>query len=43
MVLAGVTSYKKARAKMSYETWWLVKMGPNGLGSQNLLATRSLR
>jgi predicted ferric reductase len=24
MVLAGVTSYKKARAKMSYETWWLV-------------------
>ena len=24
MMLAGVTSYKKARAKMSYETWWLV-------------------
>lgn len=24
MILAGVTSYKKARAKMSYETWWLV-------------------
>lgn len=24
MVMAGVTSYKKARAKMSYETWWLV-------------------
>ena len=24
MVLAGVTSYKKARAKMSYETWWIV-------------------
>jgi predicted ferric reductase len=24
MVVAGVTSYKKARAKMSYETWWLV-------------------
>ena len=24
MVAAGVTSYKKARAKMSYETWWLV-------------------
>ena len=24
MVIAGVTSYKKARAKMSYETWWLV-------------------
>ena len=24
MVLAGVTSYKKARAKMSYETWWMV-------------------
>ena len=24
MVLAGVTSYKKARAKMSYETRWLV-------------------
>jgi predicted ferric reductase len=24
MILAGVTSYKKARAKMSYETWWMV-------------------
>jgi predicted ferric reductase len=24
MVLAGVTSYKKAPAKMSYETWWMV-------------------
>jgi predicted ferric reductase len=24
MMLAGVTSYKKARAKMSYETWWIV-------------------
>ena len=24
MVLAGVTSYKKARAQMSYETWWMV-------------------
>jgi DMSO/TMAO reductase YedYZ heme-binding membrane subunit len=24
MVLAGVTSYKKARAKMSYETWWII-------------------
>ncbi|MEI9906699.1 MAG: ferredoxin reductase family protein [Actinomycetota bacterium] len=24
MVLAGVTSYKKARAKMSYETWWMI-------------------
>jgi predicted ferric reductase len=24
MVIAGVTSYKKARAKMSYETWWMV-------------------
>lgn len=24
MILAGVTSYKKARAKMSYETWWIV-------------------
>ena len=24
MILAGVTSYKKARAKMSYETWWLL-------------------
>ena len=24
MVLAGVTSYKKARAKLSYETWWII-------------------
>jgi predicted ferric reductase len=24
MIAAGVTSYKKARAKMSYETWWMV-------------------
>lgn len=24
MVLAGVTSYKKARAKMKYETWWTI-------------------
>jgi predicted ferric reductase len=24
MVVAGVTSYKKARAKMSYETWWII-------------------
>ena len=24
MITAGVTSYKKARAKMSYETWWVV-------------------
>lgn len=24
MIFAGVTSYKKARAKMSYETWWLL-------------------
>ncbi|MBF8252905.1 MAG: putative ferric reductase [Actinobacteria bacterium] len=24
MIFAGVTSYKKARAKLSYETWWLV-------------------
>lgn len=24
MILAGVTSYKKARAKMSYETWWII-------------------
>ncbi len=23
-IAAGVTSYKKARAKMSYETWWIV-------------------
>ena len=24
MITAGVTSYKKARAKLSYETWWLI-------------------
>jgi predicted ferric reductase len=24
MMLAGVTSYRKARAKMSYETWWIL-------------------
>jgi hypothetical protein len=24
MVMAGVTSYKIARAKMSYETWWII-------------------
>jgi predicted ferric reductase len=24
MILAGVTSYKKARAKISYETWWII-------------------
>jgi predicted ferric reductase len=24
MILAGVTSYKKARANMSYETWWII-------------------
>jgi predicted ferric reductase len=24
MILAGVTSYKNARAKMSYETWWII-------------------
>ena len=24
MMLAGVTSYRKARAKMSYETWWII-------------------
>ncbi len=24
MVMVGVTSYKKARAKMSYETWWII-------------------
>ena len=26
MMLAGVTSYKKARAKMSYETWWTIHL-----------------
>ena len=24
MITAGITSYKKARAKLSYETWWLI-------------------
>ncbi|MEK6648221.1 MAG: ferredoxin reductase family protein [Actinomycetota bacterium] len=24
MMAAGVSSYKKARAKMSYETWWII-------------------
>ncbi|CAB4708365.1 MAG: hypothetical protein F2677_04460 [Actinobacteria bacterium] len=24
MMMAGISSYKKARAKMSYETWWLI-------------------
>jgi len=24
MITAGVTSYKKARAKLSYETWWII-------------------
>ena len=24
MVMAGITSYKKARAKYSYETWWML-------------------
>ena len=24
MIFAGVTSYRKARAKMSYETWWII-------------------
>ena len=24
MMLAGVTSYRKARARMSYETWWII-------------------
>ena len=24
MITAGVSSYKKARAKLSYETWWLI-------------------
>jgi len=26
MVTAGVTSYKKARAHMSYETWWVIHL-----------------
>jgi predicted ferric reductase len=25
-VMAGITSYKKARAKMSYETWWTIHL-----------------
>ena len=25
MITAGITSYKKARAKLSYETWWLIQ------------------
>ncbi len=29
MILAGVTSYKKARAKMSYETWWIIHVYSN--------------
>ena len=24
MMMAGISSYKKARAKMSYETWWII-------------------
>ena len=24
MISAGISSYKKARAKMSYETWWII-------------------
>jgi predicted ferric reductase len=24
MIAAGISSYKKARAKMSYETWWII-------------------
>ena len=24
MLMAGITSYRKARAKMSYETWWII-------------------
>ena len=24
MITAGVTSYRKARARMSYETWWII-------------------
>jgi predicted ferric reductase len=30
MITAGVTSYKKARAKMSYETWWLIHISTYG-------------
>ena len=26
MMIAGITSYKKARAKMSYETWWTIHL-----------------
>ena len=26
MMVAGVSSYKKARAKMSYETWWTIHL-----------------
>lgn len=26
LIIAGVTSYKKARAKMSYETWWIIHL-----------------
>jgi DMSO/TMAO reductase YedYZ heme-binding membrane subunit len=26
MMAAGITSYKKARARMSYETWWTVHL-----------------
>ena len=30
MIAAGVTSYKKARAKLSYEQWWLVHVTTYG-------------
>ena len=30
MITAGVTSYKKARAKLSYEQWWLVHVTTYG-------------
>jgi predicted ferric reductase len=26
MMMAGVTSYKRARKKMSYETWWIIHL-----------------
>jgi predicted ferric reductase len=26
MMMAGISSYKKARAKMSYETWWTIHL-----------------
>ena len=26
LVIAGITSYKKARAKLSYEAWWLIHL-----------------